>query len=81
MKDTDARIAQLEAKAAKVSGAAKVEYDKEVRQLKKTRAETAARLDRMEKESGAAWNDAKQGFADAYKELQHAYDKAVRHFK
>ena len=41
----------------------------------------AAKLDKMEKDSGSAWNDAKQGFADAYRDLQNAYDKAVGQFK
>lgn len=45
------------------------------------RANTAAKLDTMAKETGAAWNDTKQGFADAYKDLQQAYNKAARRFK
>ncbi len=81
MKDTDAKIAELEVKAAKVSGEAKVAYDKEIADLKVRRAKTAAKLDEMEKKSGSAWNEAKQGFADAYKDLQSAYGKAVGKFK
>jgi hypothetical protein len=81
MKDTDAKIAELEAKAAKVSGEAKVQYEKEVADLKVARADTAAKLDKMEKAGGSAWNDAKQGFADAYKDMQRAYNKAVGQFK
>jgi hypothetical protein len=81
MKDTDAKIAELEAKAAKVSGEAKAGYDKEIADLKVTRANTAAKLAEMEKKSGSAWNEAKQGFADAYKDLQNAYGKAVGKFK
>ena len=81
MKDTDARIAQLEPKAAKASGEAKAQYEKEVKDLKLTQARAAAKLDKMEKDSGSAWNDAKQGFADAYRDLQNAYDKAASQFK
>jgi len=81
MKDTDARIAQLEAKASKASGEAKAMYEKEIKDLKVTRANAAAKLDKMEKDSGGAWNDAKQGFADAYRDLQNAYNKAVGQFK
>lgn len=80
MQETDAKIEQLDAKASQVSGEAKLQYEKEMRELKVMRANTAAKLDKMAKESGAAWNDTKQGFADAYKELQHAYRKAVKRF-
>ena len=80
MQETDARIEQLDAKAGQVSGEAKLQYEKEMRELKVMRANTAAKLDKMGKESGAAWNDTKQGFADAYKELQRAYHKAVKRF-
>lgn len=81
MKDTDAKITQLEAKTAQASGEAKARYEKGLKDLKVTRANAAAKLDKMEKESGAAWNDAKQGFADAYRDLQGAYHKAVGQFK
>jgi predicted phage tail protein len=81
MKDTDEKIAQLEVKASKASGEAKATYDKQIADLKVTRANTAAKLDEMEKKSGGAWNEAKQGFADAYKDLQRAYGKVVGQFK
>ena len=80
MKDMDGEIAQLEAKAAKASGAAKSGYDKEIEALKTTRAATAAKLDKMKQASGGAWSEAKQGFADAYRDLQRAYDKAAGKF-
>ncbi len=80
LKETDAKIAQLQAKASKVSGEAKAAYDKQMADLEVQRSAAAAKLDEMQKKSGHAWNDAKQGFAEAYKELQHAYDKAVRQF-
>lgn len=81
MKDTDDKIAELEAKASKASGKAKAKYDKELKKLKVTRAKAAAKLDKMEKETGKAWNASKQGFADAYRDLQNAYHKAVGQFK
>jgi len=81
MKDTDYKITQLESMASKTSGEAKAKYEKEIRDLKVTRANAAAKLDKMEKEGGSAWNDAKQGFADAYRDLQGAYHKVVGQFK
>ena len=81
MKETDAKIAQLESNASKVSGEARAKYEKQVDDLKVTRANTAVQLDKMVRVSGSAWNDAKQGFADAYKDLQRAYNKIARQFK
>jgi hypothetical protein len=80
LQETDARIEQMEAKAAQLSDEAKVQYAKEVKELKAKRADTAAKLDKMAKESGAAWNKTKQGFADAYKDLQSTYHKVVKRF-
>jgi predicted phage tail protein len=81
MSDTDARIAELEAKAAKASTEAKVKYEKEIEQLKATHKKAAAKLDSMEQAGGGAWGEAKQGFADAYRDLQGAYKKAAAKFK
>lgn len=81
MKESDAELARLEADAAKASGQAKVELDKQIDNLKVARADSAAKLTRMEHATGGAWNDAKQGFADAYRDLRNAFGKAVGHAK
>ena len=81
MKETDYKITQLEAMAARTSGAAKAGYEKQIQDLKVTRANASAKLDRMEKAGGNAWNSAKQGFADAYRDLQGAYRKVEGQFK
>jgi hypothetical protein len=81
MKESDAELARLEADAAKASGQAKVELDKQIDNLKVARAESAAKLARMEHATGGAWNDAKQGFADAYRDLRNAFGKVVGHAK
>jgi hypothetical protein len=78
---SDAEIARLEADSAKASGAAKAEFSRQMANLKAARAEAAARLARMEKASGNAWTQAKDGFADAYRDLRNSYDKAVGHDK
>jgi hypothetical protein len=80
LRDTDAKIGELEAKAASASGEAKAKYEQEIAKLKTVRAETAARLEKMEKATGSAWNEAKRGFADAYSDLQSAYRKALGKF-
>jgi len=79
--ESDTKIKQLEAKASKASGDTKVEYDKVVKDLKAKRLQASKKLDEMGKATGAAWDSAKEGFADAYKDLHEAYEKAAAKFK
>ena len=79
--DSDREIKKLEAKASKATGDTKAEYDKEIKNLKAKRAATAKKLDEMGKASGSAWDTAKNGFADAYKDLRDSFDKAAAKFK
>ena len=81
VRETDREIKALERKASKASGEIKAQYDSEIKDLKAKRAQTAKKLDEMGKASGAAWDSAKNGFADAYKDLHEAYDKAAAQFK
>ena len=81
VKETDSKIKQLEDKAAKASGDLKGQYDQSIKDLKTKRAQAGRKLDEMGKASGSAWDSAKQGFADAYKDLHQAYDKVVAQFK
>ncbi len=81
MRETDAKIKQLEGKASKASGDAQVTYEKEIKTLKAQRAEAGKKLDEMGKASASSWDAVKQGFADAYKDLYHSYEKAVAKLK
>jgi len=81
MTEIDAKIAQLDVQALTASAAAKIKYKKEIDSLKVTRAKTVAQLEKMERETGRAWGNAKRGFADAYRDLQHAYSRAIRQFR
>ena len=81
VRETDGKIKQLEGKASKASGDTKALYEREIKDLKAKRAQASKKLDEMGKASGAAWDSAKNGFADAYKDLHEAYDKAVAQFK
>ena len=81
MKETDDQIKQLQARASRASGDAKVEYDKQVKALKAKQAEAGKKLSAMGKATAASWDTAKQGFADAYKDLQSAYERAAAQWK
>lgn len=81
VRQTDREIKALDRKAAKASGEAKAQFQSDVKELKVKRAEASKKLDQMGKASDAAWEDAKNGFADAYKDLHDSYDKAVKKLK
>jgi hypothetical protein len=78
MRETDAKITQLEGKA---SGDAKVAYEQEIKTLKAKRAAAGKKLDAMGEASASSWDAMKQGFADAYQDLHQSYEKAVVQFK
>jgi len=81
VRDTDRQIASLEKQAAKATGDAKVQMERELKDLKAKRALAAKKLDEMGKAGAGAWNEAKDGFADAYKDLQSSYQRAVKKLK
>jgi len=81
VRQTDQEISALEKRAANASGEAKAQFQADAKELKAKRAEASKKLDQMGKSSSAAWDEAKNGFADAYKDLQEAYDKAAKKLK
>lgn len=81
VRQTDREIKALDRKAAKASGEVKAQFQSDVKELKVKRAEAAKKLDEMGKASGAAWDEARNGFADAYQDLQDSYHKAVKKLK
>jgi hypothetical protein len=81
VRDADREISSLEKKAAKSSGEAKAQFQSDVQELKAKRAEASKKLDEMGKASAEAWDEAKNGFADAYKDLHDTYRKTVKMLK
>jgi uncharacterized protein YukE len=78
---TDAEVDVLQAKADEASGDAKVVYQKEIENLKQKREVAANKLDELDDASADSWDDAKDGFTEAYKALYDAYKDAVANFK
>jgi Flp pilus assembly protein TadB len=81
VRQTDREIKELDRKAAKASDEAKAQFQNDAKELRAKRAEASRKLDKMGKASAAAWEDAKNDFADAYKDLHQTYDKAVAKLK
>lgn len=81
VRETDRGIKTLERDAGKASDEAKANFQKDVKELKAKRAEASRKLDEMGKATSGAWDEAKNGFAEAYKDLQDSYDRAVKKLK
>jgi len=79
--DTNQEIKALEREAGKASGEVKAEYQREVKVVKAKSTKAVKQLDAMGKASGEAWGEAKDGFADAYRDLREAYSKAKAKIK
>ena len=79
--ESDKQIKKLEADAAKASGDTKAAYNESLADLKVKRAAAKKKLDEMGKATGSAWDSAKNGFADAYKDLHDSFDKAKAKLK
>jgi Spy/CpxP family protein refolding chaperone len=79
--DLDAKIKDLEAAAAKQTGEAKAKAQAQLRDLKAKRAVASKKASDLGRATKASWDRAKEGFADAYRDLATAYDKAAAEFK
>jgi hypothetical protein len=77
MSDLDVKIKDLEGQISRDTSAAGADAKRQMNDLKAVRAQTAKKLDEMGKASSQSWTDAKQAFADSYKDLSKAYDDAV----
>ena len=80
-RDLDAKLTELERRASKQTGEAKAKSEQVIKDLKAKRAKAGAKLDALGKATKASWDDATNGFADAFHDLATSYDKAVAAFK
>lgn len=81
LKKTDAEVDKLQSSADQATGDAKVAYQKEIENLKEKRAVAAKKLDELGDASADSWDDAKEGFTEAYQALYDAYKEAVANFE
>jgi DNA repair exonuclease SbcCD ATPase subunit len=79
--DLDAKIKELETQASRQTGEARARLQAQIRDLRAKRAAAAKKLDELTRASKASWEHAKQGFADAYRDLAQAFEKATAEFR
>lgn len=76
----DQRIDKLQAEVGAATGSAKQQMQASLDSLKRKRDALGARVNEMTASSSDAWSHTKQGFIDAFDELQSAYEKAKAEF-
>ena len=79
--DLEAKIKELEAQASKQTGELKTKSQAQIKDLKAKRAKASEKVTELSRATAASWDKAKEGFANAYRDLAVAYDKAVAEFK
>lgn len=79
--DLEAKIKDLEAQAAKQTGEIKAKSQAQIKDLKAKRAKASQKAADLGRATKASWEKAKEGFAEAYRDLASAYDKAAAEFK
>jgi hypothetical protein len=72
----DGKIAELKQRASTLGEEARERWKPQLERLEELRAETETKLEAVQKASGPAWEDFKQGAESAWKKLHEAYEHA-----
>jgi hypothetical protein len=75
MSDFDAQVKDLEGQISRDTGAAKADAQRQLKDLKAQQAAAGKKLDELGKASKDSWDTTKQGFADAFNDMQKSFDK------
>lgn len=81
LKQWDAEIAKLRARADEAKAQAKIEYYQQIGQLQKKQESARQKLDEMKRAGDSAWQDLKAGLELAWQDLGSAVESAVSRFK
>ncbi len=81
LKEWNAQISLLKAKADKTTTEAKIEYYRIIDTLQKKVDEARPKLQELKTAGGEAWEDLKSGAEEAWAELRTAFDNAASRFK
>ena len=77
MSDFDVKMKDLESQISRDASGAKADAQRQMKELKSKRAETAKHLDEMGRASAQSWDSMKHTFANSYRDLQQSFDKAA----
>ena len=79
--DLETKIKELEAQASKQTGEIKAKSQAQIKELKAKRTKASQKVTELSRATKASWEKAKEGFADAYRDLASAYDRAAAEFR
>ncbi len=81
LREWDARLDLLKAKAEAFGADAKIEFETQIAALQQKRHEAQAKLAELGERSEAAWEDLKEGTERAWSELAKATESFTSRFK
>ena len=81
LKEWDAKLDTLTAKAQKASADARIKYENELENLKTKRAAVHKALEELGRRSENAWGDVKDGAEKTWDEMSKALEKVAARFK
>ncbi len=79
--EMDVEIERMKAKAAEMSGEAKVRMEEKINDLSAERAKVEVKLEELRNASGKAWTELKSGFDKSWVELKSSFQKASEEFR
>jgi predicted nucleic acid-binding Zn-ribbon protein len=81
IREWDAQIELLKARADRAKTDQKMAYRKEIDKLKARQQDLRQKLGEMQTSSEGAWEEIKSGTESAWKELDASFRKAMEHFR
>ncbi len=81
LKEWDAKLDQLSAKAQKATADARIHYENELENLRSKQAAAHKTLEELGKRGENAWEDMKDGVEKVWDEMGKAIDKVTARFK
>jgi len=72
-------VAKWEAKARQAQAGARVEYEKQLKELRRQRDRALEQMKRVQAATGDAWVDLVRGADEAWAKMREALDKARSH--
>ncbi|EEG09607.1 sll1863 family stress response protein [Pseudogulbenkiania ferrooxidans] len=81
LKEWDAKLAVLSAKAKKATADARINYENELESLKSKRAAAYNMLEEMGERGENTWEDMKDGVEKVWDEMSKAIEKVAARFK
>jgi hypothetical protein len=77
----NARVDELLAKAAAAKAAGKIEYHDKLEKLRRQREDVGDKLESLKASSSEAWEEMKNGFEEAHRDLSTAFHTALAAFR